>query len=395
MAEEAGKTADGTQAGATAAAGAKAAAGTPPDKTEVATPDKTAGVPPDKTAAPKPDEAKQGRWQAWRAALRFAAPAGEAAAKTEPAFAVLPEPKPSDAPADTDAPLRKAAGSLFGSLDADERLRQEAERNERMLWAGAVAATLIYASLITGQMVAGFAAPIPLDQQQQQKERRGQDGPPDSISVELVPEPDKNAKTKRWQDGADVPAPRPAEQMPQPPQPPQTAALEQPQVNETETPEPEKEKEQKEAEEEKSGDPMLLDVESLAEAAAADFTRQVDRAFSKKPQKRQEERQQVYSAGAMKVRGQGASGKSDAFSRSVIDALMKTRPGPFAIWGRVLVSFEIAPSGTLNYVRVLDSSGNSALDQAAVNAIHKARFKAPPAGLSREERTYIIDYIFG
>lgn len=390
MAEEAAKTADGTQAGATAAAGAKAAATTPPDKTEAASPEKTEAAPP------KPDAAKQGRWQAWRAALWFAAPAREGAAKTEPAFAVLPDTNPSDAPADTDTPPRKAAGSLFGSLDADERLRQEAERNERMLWAGAVAATLIYASLITGQMVAGFAAPIPLDQQQQQKERRGQDGPPDSISVELVPEPDKNAKTKRWQDGADVPAPQPAEQMPQPPQPPQTAALEQPQVNETETPEPEKkEKEEKEAEEEKSGDPMLLDLESLAEAAAADFTRQVDRAFSKKPQKRQEERQQVYSAGAMKVRGQGASGKSDAFSRSVIDALMKTRPGPFAIWGRVLVSFEIAPSGTLNYVRVLDSSGNSALDQAAVNAIHKARFKAPPAGLSREQRTYIIDYIFG
>jgi TonB family protein len=441
MAEDDAKSAGTTQAGATATAGATAAApetgksaapspsspadlsaiksdapekaemgaeakpSTPPkiperDKSlerskslvKVQAPAKADDTTPD--AAPKSAPAKPGRWKAFRAVLALAAPtadATDAAAKTEPAFAALPATQQPDKSADDEKPAGKPAGTLFGSLDADERLRQEAERNERLLWAGAVAATLIYASLIAGQTMTGFAAPIPLDQQE--KERRGQDGPPDSISVELVPEPDKNAKTKRWQDGSEVPAPQPSEQMPQPPQQPQTQSLEQPELKQAVKPDEEEEKE-KEAEEEKSGDPTLLDLESLAEAAAADFSRQVDRAFSKK-QRRQEERQAVYSSGAMKVRGRGASGKSDEFSRSVIAALMKTRPGPVAIWGRVLVSFELSPSGTLNYVRVLDSSGNTALDQAAVNAIHKARFKAPPPGLSAQERTYIIDYIFG
>ncbi len=97
----------------------------------------------------------------------------------------------------------------------------------------------------------------------------------------------------------------------------------------------------------------------------------------------------------MKIRGRGATGKSDAFSRSVIAALMKTRPGPFAMWGSVLVSFEIGEDGRLRYVRVLDSSGNEALDQAAVEAIRKAKFQRPPPGLSAQERTYIIDYVFG
>ena len=74
---------------------------------------------------------------------------------------------------------------------------------------------------------------------------------------------------------------------------------------------------------------------------------------------------------------------------------MKTRPGPFALWGRVLVSFQITQQGDLLYVRVLQSSGNKAIDDAAVNAIHKAQFDKPPPGLPPEARTYIIDYIFG
>lgn len=140
---------------------------------------------------------------------------------------------------------------------------------------------------------------------------------------------------------------------------------------------------------------MMLDIESLVDAAAADLKQEIDRHYAKKPQKRRREQQATLSGGDMKVRGTGASGKSSEFFRSVIASLMKTRPGPFALWGRVLVSFELSPSGTLNYVHLLQSSGNSALDQAAVDAIHKARFERPPPGLTRDERTYIIDYIFG
>ena len=74
---------------------------------------------------------------------------------------------------------------------------------------------------------------------------------------------------------------------------------------------------------------------------------------------------------------------------------MKTRPGPFALWGRVLVSFQISEFGQVAYVHLLQSSGNTALDQAAINAIRKAQFERPPNGLSPDDRTYIIDYIFG
>jgi len=346
---------------------------------------------PDKTAkttdgAVKADDA--GRSPAL-AAVASALSATLAASRKDAPKAVTPAAdEPGCEPADSasePAPDAKAAegapapaATLFGALDADERIRQTTEQHERTLWAGAVAATLVYAALITGQAVTGFAALVPAEQLEQM--RRGQDAPPDSISVELVPDPDRHAKTKHWSEGTNVPAPEPSED------PPQAASIAQPEIRDThqnakDEPRPE-------------GAPMLLDIDSLVDAAAQDLKQKIDRHYDRKAQKKREQ-QAAISSGGMKVRGTGATGRSDAFTRSVIAALMKTRPGPFALWGRVLVSFQITEAGALKYVHLLQSSGNSALDKAALAAIRKARFEAPPPGLSPDARTYIIDYIFG
>ena len=158
--------------------------------------------------------------------------------------------------------------------------------------------------------------------EQRQKERRGQDEA-DSINVEIVPEPDFNAKTKKWRDGAEQQSPTPS---PMPPQPQQQPSEAQPEIKGTVEAEDEKEK-PKEEEAKEAGQPAL-DIEALVDAAAADFAQQIDRAFRKRPEKAAPERQAMMSGGGeMKVRGQGAGGKSDAFTRSVIAALMKTRPG--------------------------------------------------------------------
>jgi TonB family protein len=301
------------------------------------------------------------------------------------------------------AAKKSPAGNLVGNLEADDRVRQTAERSERLLWAGAAAATLIYALLIAGQM-AGFSIFVPSEEVQRQRERRGQ-GAPDSISVEIVPDPDHQSTTTKWRDGTDIQAEQPT---PQPPQAPQEQVLAEPVPD----PQPEQKPVEDKAAEEKSEDkpkdektdkprdadsPMLLDIDSLVDAAAQDLKRQIDTHYDEKKQRRQQRRQQQAAAasGAMQIRGTGASGRSDPFTRSVLAALMKTRPGPYALWGRVLVSFQIAESGNLLYVHVLQSSGNSAMDDAAVDAIKRARFKKPPPGLTPNDRTYIIDYIFG
>jgi protein TonB len=305
------------------------------------------------------------------------------------------------------APSGEEAG-VFGVPDAEQRIRDPRDRNERTLWASALGITLLYAGIIAAQVMGlGGLSALEHELEQQRKERLGQDAT--SISVELVPDPDKNSKTEKWRDGAQqAQAPTPA-----PPQPQQTASLPQPEVEQQQPVEkPVKEEPKKEetaakeepAESEKEnkkterGQPSIPDLEALVDAAADDLNEKVKEHYDRKaqrPQRQQPQQQAMYSGGGMQVRGTGASGKSDEFSKSVIDALMKTRPGPFALWGRVLVSFQITQQGDLLYVHLVHSSGNKALDDAAIQAIHKAQFQKPPPGLSPDARTYIIDYVFG
>jgi len=337
-----------------------------------------------------------------------AAPAA-AAAEAVLAPAVAP---PADAPPTGDAATAPASTAeatdrnVFGALDADQRIRTVVKQNERTLWAGAAGVTLIYAALIASQAMQLTAA----DLAEMAKRKRGQDAP-DSISVELVPDPEQKAKTQKWQEGQTAAQANP-EQPPQQFQPPQVASLPQPQAEDAPAREEPKPKDEPKAEDEPKPDedapkadqdkmvaPTLPDLDTLVDAAAADLDRKIKQALDRKQQlQRQREQQQRQAAapgGALQIRGSGASGRSDPFSRSVIAALMKTRPGPFALWGRVLVSFQISESGQINYVHLLQSSGNTALDQAAINAIRRAQFERPPTGLSPDDRTYIIDYIFG
>ena len=316
----------------------------------------------------------------------------ELAGETAPAEkAVSP-----DAPAaDGEPAAGGATASLFGVLDAEQRIRAIAEQNERTLWASAVFVTLLYVSLVVLHVMGlGGLSGLESELERQRQERRGQDAT--SISVELVPDPDKNAKTTKWRDDAQQgPTPNRAppqpQQMPMPPQP----QVEQQKHPTEQQPEEQPKEEAAEAEKKEAGEPSLPDLEVLVDAAADDLNAKVKEHYDRKPSRPQRQQQAMYSGGGMQVRGSGASGKSDEFSKSVIAALMKTRPGPFALWGRVLVSFQITQQGDLLYVRVVHSSGNKALDDAAVNAIHKAQFVKPPPGLPPEARTYIIDYIFG
>jgi len=349
--------------------------------------------------------------------------AEELAAETSPAGP--PEGVPGDKPeggkgasaADADANAADAAAEggtdLVGVLDPEQRINTRIDRSERRVWASAAFVTLVYVLIVAAQVMnLGGLSSIQHELEQQERERRGQGG--DTVSVELVPEPDFKAKTEKWQEGANGP-PTPA-----PPQPQQQAALPQPPVEQPppEQPEqqkpdekaekdpekePEKEEPEKEVEKEseekdkgqESGQPSLPDLEAMLDAAATDLQEQVKAHYERKPRRPQAQQQATMSGGGMQVRGVGAGGKSDAFSKSVIDALMKTRPAPVALWGRVLVSFQITQQGDLLYVRVLKSSGNKAMDDAAVNAIHRAKFVKPPPDLPPDARTYIIDYIFG
>ena len=227
-----------------------------------------------------------------------------AAAEIAPAPEVVsPEADPAGA-ADAATAASDAVRNLFGALDADQRIRTVVKQNERTLWAGAAAVTLIYVGIIALQVM----QLSPAELAEMAKRKRGQDAP-ESISVELVPDPDKTSKTQKWQEGQT--AAQNPEQPPQQFQPPQVASLQQPQLQEKPVKEDPKAKEEAKsedeakpeedapkAEEEKQFGPTLPDLNTLVDAAAADLDRKIKDALErKKQQQRQREQRQAAAPG--------------------------------------------------------------------------------------------------
>ena len=212
--------------------------------------------------------------------------AATAAAAAEIALApevVSPEADPADAATDASGTVR----NLFGALDADQRIRTVVKQNERTLWAGAAAVTLIYVGIIALQVM----QLSPAELAEMAKRKRGQDAQK-SISVELVPDPDKTSKTQKWQEGQT--AAQNPEQPPQQYQPPQVASLQQQPLQEPPVKEDPKAKEEAKSEDEakpeedapkadedKQFGPTLPDFNTLVDAAAADLDRKIKDALDR------------------------------------------------------------------------------------------------------------------
>ncbi len=87
-------------------------------------------------------------------------------------------------------------------------------------------------------------------------------------------------------------------------------------------------------------------------------------------------------------------GVAAAYSKSVVAALAKTKPGGVGNAGVVRVAFTISERGELDSARVSRSSGNDRLDALAMKAVQRARFETPPAGMTTAQLTYEIPYQF-
>lgn len=84
------------------------------------------------------------------------------------------------------------------------------------------------------------------------------------------------------------------------------------------------------------------------------------------------------------------------YAKAVVNALSKAKPkapGGGAL-GTVKVSFVIGREGEVAELRITKSSGRDALDNAALDAVRRARFPAPPAGLTTAQLTYEVPYHF-
>ena len=91
-----------------------------------------------------------------------------------------------------------------------------------------------------------------------------------------------------------------------------------------------------------------------------------------------------------------SAGAAQAYARRVAEVLSRNRPSATSGngSGTVRLSFAISEDGGIDDLQVRQSSGQPRIDSLAVAAVRRAKFPAPPPGMSRTERTYEIPYHF-
>ncbi len=89
------------------------------------------------------------------------------------------------------------------------------------------------------------------------------------------------------------------------------------------------------------------------------------------------------------------AGKRDRYGAAVYAVLRDNLPAhvPGAS-GKVTVEFTIASDGSTAQTRIALSSGNAALDAAALAAIRAAGFPEPPSEIPVRDLTYTMEYTF-
>jgi TonB family protein len=88
------------------------------------------------------------------------------------------------------------------------------------------------------------------------------------------------------------------------------------------------------------------------------------------------------------------SGENDRFGRDVIRALKKTMPPPSGIKGRVTIRLFLNERGNIAKVQLVQSGGDSTLDESVVFSAHQASFPFPPNGATLADRTFLVTYIY-
>lgn len=88
------------------------------------------------------------------------------------------------------------------------------------------------------------------------------------------------------------------------------------------------------------------------------------------------------------------SGENDEFGRGVIRALRQTMPVPWGVKARVTIMFYLNEAGRVVELRLVQGSGYPLVDQSVVFAAGNAPFPQPPRGSKRNDRIFLVTYIY-
>lgn len=117
----------------------------------------------------------------------------------------------------------------------------------------------------------------------------------------------------------------------------------------------------------------------------------------RKREKRVEQKAAEALEGRQRSTGRVSASRGSTINYGAIlnSYIARNKPSNPGGGGQVTVSFGVSPSGGLTHARVLRSSGNSALDQAALAGVRRvAPFPRPPAGITAAQLTFQIPIRF-
>jgi TonB family protein len=270
------------------------------------------------------------------------------------------------------------------TLVADSPFLKPAEVADRTFLFALGIVLFLHVATLAATLRYGDAPPPP------DGERRGQVETSQTVTVELVENPDAKAELKPSQIGEDSPPPTPQAEAQQPAKAQPEKPIEpQPEKPVEAPPEPVKPKPEtpKAAKAERPPDRPAerpLKVEDF-DVSMKEYAEAVDRAQAQRQQARQSsERQRQTSAAPV--------GKQSAYTKTVLALLARTKPELFINRGKCLVGFELDRAGKIRILKVLESSGDTLLDATVVDWLKRTTYPVPPPDATIEDLTYVIHY---
>jgi TonB family protein len=89
-----------------------------------------------------------------------------------------------------------------------------------------------------------------------------------------------------------------------------------------------------------------------------------------------------------------APGAVQQYAAKVREALARNKPSGHGNRGTATVKFSLSPEGKAGAIEVEISSGITALDKSALDAVTRTSFPVPPAGMTEAQRTYVVPFHF-
>jgi protein TonB len=87
-------------------------------------------------------------------------------------------------------------------------------------------------------------------------------------------------------------------------------------------------------------------------------------------------------------------GEIERYAAQVRRLLARNKPKGRGRRGAVVITFAISRSGKISFAHISTTSGNPALDRAALSAIEQTTFPEPPAGMTDSQLIYQVPFLF-